>query len=129
MRAVLGLALHHPSGKPLKIEDLASAQEVPANYLVQILIDLKAHGIASSVRGKDGGYQLARPPAEITMGDVLCAIHGQIFETPALNGSTCPPELQRAWERVRNATQNAANSISFQQLAEECSERQKMYYI
>lgn len=128
-RAVLGLALHHPNGRPLRIEALASAQSIPANYLVQILIDLKAHGIVRSVRGKDGGYRLARTPAEITLGDVLCAVHGQVFETPALNDSGCPPELRRAWQQVQDATQTASEGITFQQLVDECSERQKMYYI
>ena len=70
-RAVLGLARHYPTAVALRVEDLAAEQGVPANYLVQILIELKAQGIARSVRGKEGGYLLARPPAEITMADVL----------------------------------------------------------
>jgi len=129
-RAVLGLAVHQPSGRPLRIDALASAQGIPANYLVQILIDLKAHGIVRSLRGKDGGYQLARPPADISMGDVLRAIHGDVFETPALNDdSECPPELKQAWKRVQQATKRAADSITFQQLADENGDRHKMYYI
>ena len=125
----MGLALHHPNGCPMRIEALASAQAIPANYLVQILIDLKAHGIVQSVRGKEGGYRLAMAPSEITMGDVLRAIHGQVFETPALNAGECPAELRRAWEQIQSATQNAADSITFQLFVEEYSERQKMYYI
>ena len=128
-RAVLGLALHHPNGRPMRIDALASTQAVPANYLVQILIDLKAHGIVRSVRGKEGGYCLAKAPSAISMGDVLRAIHGQVFETPALNAGDAPPELRRAWEQIRSATRIAADSINFQHLAEESVERQKMYYI
>ena len=128
-RAVLGLAIRHPNGRPTRIEALAAAQAIPANYLVQILIDLKAHGIARSVRGKDGGYQLARHPSEISMGDVLRAIHGEVFETPALSDAECPPELKRAWEQVQHATQSAADSITFQQLVDESGDRNKMYYI
>ena len=48
-RAVLGLARHNPSGRAVKVEGLAAEQGVPANYLVQILIELKAQGIARSV--------------------------------------------------------------------------------
>jgi Rrf2 family protein len=128
-RAVLGLSLHHSSGRPVRIETLATAQGIPANYLVQILIDLKAHGIARSIRGKDGGYQLARNPSEISMGDVLRAIHGDVFETPALTDSECPAELKRAWQQVQQATKEAADSITFQQLADESADRNKMYYI
>jgi Rrf2 family protein len=128
-RAVLGLALQHASGRPVRIDALASSQGVPANYLVQILIDLKAHGIVRSLRGKDGGYQLARAPSEISMGDVLRAVHGEVFEPPALENSECPPELQQAWQEVQRATTESADSITFQRLADESTSRQKMYYI
>ncbi len=44
-RAVLGMARHYPTGKATRVEDLAAQEGVPANYLVQILIELKAQGI------------------------------------------------------------------------------------
>ena len=128
-RAVLGLARHHPTGAAVRVEDLASAQGVPANYLVQILIELKAQGIARSVRGKEGGYLLARAPSEITLGDVLRAVHGEMFDTPALSDPNCPPELSRAWRRLKSAVNEAADRITFQQLLDEGAEKEKMYYI
>jgi len=128
-RAVLGLARHFPTKTALRVEDLASSQGVPANYLVQILIELKAQGIARSVRGKEGGYLLARSPAEITLGDVLRAIHGQVFDTPAIADQNCAPELRRAWERLKTAVNQAADEITFQQLLDEGAEKEKMYYI
>jgi Rrf2 family cysteine metabolism transcriptional repressor len=128
-RAVLGLARHYASGVVMRVEDLASEQDVPGNYLVQILIELKAQGLARSVRGKAGGYMLARPPAEITLGEVLRAVHGTVFDTPALNDSECPPELRRAWKQLQRAVDTAADAITFQQLLTEASEKEKMYYI
>jgi Rrf2 family transcriptional regulator, cysteine metabolism repressor len=128
-RAVLGLARHYPAGVALKVEELAAEQGIPGNYLVQILIDLKAQGIARSVRGKEGGYLLVRPPNEITLGAVLRAAHGVIFDTPALDDATCPPELRRAWRRLQRAVEEAADAITFQQLLEEGAEKEKMYYI
>ena len=128
-RAVLGLARHHPSGDAVRVEDLAAEQGVPANYLVQILIELKAQGIARSIRGKDGGYLLARPPAEITLGDVLRSVHGTVFDTPALSDPDCPPELRRAWQKLQAAMEMAANSVTFQQMLEESAAKEKMYYI
>jgi len=127
-RAVLGLARHYPVGLALRVEDLAAEQAVPANYLVQILIELKAQGIARSVRGKEGGYLLARPPAEISLGDVLRAVHGTVFDSPALNDPDCPPELRRAWERLQRTLEFAAAAITFQML-EESTAKEKMYYI
>jgi len=128
-RAVLGLARHFPTEIALRVEDVAAERGVPANYLVQILIELKAQGIAKSVRGKDGGYLLARAPSEITLGDVLRAVHGQVFDTPALSDKACPPELRRAWKRLQRMMENTANGITFQQLLEESAEKEKMYYI
>jgi Rrf2 family cysteine metabolism transcriptional repressor len=128
-RAVLGLARHYAGGAALRVEDLASEQGIPGNYLVQILIELKAQGIVRSVRGKDGGYLLARPPGQITLRDVLQAVHGSIFDSPALRDAGCPAELKRAWERLQQATETAASEITFQQLLEESGEKEKMYYI
>lgn len=128
-RAVLGLARHHPTGEALRVEDLADEQGLPANYLVQILIELKAQGIARSVRGKEGGYLLARPPAEISLGDVLRSVHGTVFDTPALSDPDCPTELRRAWKRLQKSVEAAADAITFQQLLEESSAKEKMYYI
>jgi len=128
-RAVLGLARHYPSAEALRVEDLAAQQTIPANYLVQILIELKAQGIARSVRGKEGGYLLGRAPSEITLADVLRAVHGSVFDTPALKDPDCAPELKRAWKRLQQAMEEAAEGISFQRLLEEQTQKEKMYYI
>ena len=128
-RAVLGLARHYPTGVALRAEDLAAEQGIPANYLVQILIELKSQGIARSVRGKEGGYLLAKPPGEINLGDVLRAVHGTVFDTPALSDPDCPPELKRAWQRLQKAVESSAGEITFQQLLDEAGEKEKMYYI
>jgi Rrf2 family protein len=128
-RAVLGLARHFPNESATRVEDLAAGQKVPANYLVQILIELKAKGIAKSVRGKEGGYLLARPPAEISLGDVLRAVHGEVFDAPALSDTNCAPELRAAWRRLKSAVDEVADKITFQQLLDEGAEKEKMYYI
>ena len=128
-RAVLGLARQFDTGRALRVEDLAAEQGIPANYLAQILIELKAQGIVRSLRGKEGGYLLARTPAEISLADVLRAIHGTLFDTPALSDPGCPAELRRAWERLRQTIESVAGSVSFQLLLDEDSGKEKMYYI
>jgi Rrf2 family protein len=128
-RAVLALARHFPSGEAVRVEDIAAEHGVPPNYLVQILIELKSQGIAKSLRGKEGGYMLARPPAAITLADVLRSVHGSVFDTPALEDASCPPELRRAWKRLQEALEGTAGGITFQQLLEEGQEKTKMYYI
>jgi Rrf2 family protein len=128
-RAVLGLSRHYPRGVAQTVEALAAEQGVPPNYLVQILIELKSQNIVRSVRGKSGGYLLVRPPAEITFGDVLRSVYGQVFDTPALSDANCPPELRRAWERLRETIETSADAITFQQLLDESVAKEKMYYI
>ena len=128
-RAVISLARHYPSGQALKVEELATEIGASANYLVQILIELKSRHIVKSVRGKEGGYLLARPPVEITLGDVLRCVHGQVFDPPALGDERCPPELRAAWKQLQDVLDETADSINFQRLLEQGAEKEKMYYI
>ena len=128
-RAVLGLAGRFEEGVFVRAEDLAAEQGVPVNYLVQILIELKSKQIVKSQRGKAGGYRLARPPGEITLGDILRALHGQVFDTPALSDPQCAPELRRAWQELQKAFEAAAEAITFQRLIEAGRQKEKMYYI
>jgi Rrf2 family protein len=128
-RAVLGLALHYPRQVALTMDQVAEEQGLPPKYLPQILLELKAKGVVRSVRGKAGGYLLARPPAEITLGDVLRAVDGPLFDAPGLGNSGGPPELRRAWQKLRQAVEDTVNAITFQQLLEEAAKKQQMYYI
>lgn len=128
-RAVLWLSRHYQEGVARRVEDMAADQGIPANYLVQILIELKSQQIVKSQRGKEGGYLLARPPAEISLGDVLRCVHGEVFDSPALNDPQCPPELREAWRKMQEALNQTADSINFQRLIEQGAEKEKMYYI
>ena len=111
------------------MDDLAAEQSIPANYLVQILIELKSQGLVRSLRGKEGGYLLGRSPSQITLADVLRASQGCVFDSPALVDPECPAELKRAWEQLRDTMEAAAGGITFQQLLENGADREKMYYI
>ena len=128
-RAVFWLSQHYAEGVARTVEDMASEQGLPPNYLVQILIELKSAQIVKSQRGKEGGYMLARPPSKITFGDVLRCIHGEIFDSPALSNPPPPPELRQAWQQVRQAVNQTADSITFQQMIEASLDKGKMYYI
>ncbi len=128
-RAVIGLAKHFPTGAALKVEELANESGTTANCLVQILIELKSRNIVKSVRGKEGGYLLARPPGEISLGDVLRCVHGRVFDPPALHDPHCPPELRAAWKKLQTALDETADGITFQHLLDEGADKAKMYYI
>ena len=129
VRAVLGLARHYATGAAVRAESLAAENGIPPNYLVQILIELKAQQIVRSHRGKDGGYSLARTPADITFGQVLRSVHGQVFESPGASDPASPPELKEAWRQLQAALDAAADAINFQGLLEQGASKEKMYYI
>ena len=91
---------------PVKGERLAQAQEIPLNFLENIMTDLRNAGLARSRRGADGGYWLGRPPAEITLADVIRAVDGPLAavrgvrpEALAFGGSAAP--LGEVWIAVR----------------------------
>ncbi|MFA4857910.1 MAG: Rrf2 family transcriptional regulator [Candidatus Margulisiibacteriota bacterium] len=74
LKAVLDLSIN--AGRPEKIEDIARRQDIPLKFLEQILLALKKGGFVRSVRGRKGGYALARLPEKITMGEVIRYIEG-----------------------------------------------------
>jgi Rrf2 family protein len=129
VRAVLGLARHYQSGESVRVDDLAEEQGIPSNYLVQILIELKSQQIVKSQRGKEGGYLLAKPPADITFGEVIRCVHGAVFDSPALNDPQCPLELKSIWKRLQQLLDETANAITFQQILDDTTDKEKMYYI
>ncbi len=77
VRAMTQLAAE-PAGVLVKTEDLAKAQGIPAQFLVDILSELRADHLVRSHRGRDGGYELGRPAAEISIADVLRCIDGPL---------------------------------------------------
>ena len=128
-RAVLGLAKQYPSGKAVRVEDLAKDQQIPQNYLVQILIELKSKQIVKSVRGKEGGYLLDKAPDDISLAEVLRCIHGNVFEPAALHNQACPQALKDAWSRLQQILDATAEDIRFHEILDEDNRSREMYYI
>ncbi|HVC24282.1 MAG TPA: Rrf2 family transcriptional regulator [Acidimicrobiales bacterium] len=106
-RALLSLALRADSQGPTSVRDIAERTGLPQPYLEQILLALKGAGIVRSKRGVGGGYVLARPPEEITLGAIVSATDGPIavgdFGAPHENGA-CSHEgqcvLLSVWSEV-----------------------------
>lgn len=95
-RALLSLSLHRTSG-PTSVRDIAERTALPQPYLEQILLALKGAGIVRSKRGVGGGYELARPPEEIDLAQIVSAVDGPIqagsFGEPHTDGA-CDHEGQ-----------------------------------
>lgn len=73
VKALLDLAIHR-AGPPQSIRQIALRQNISKHFLEQLLIILRQNGFVASVRGVQGGYLLARPPAQISLGAILRAV-------------------------------------------------------
>src|ERR671933_376726 len=76
-RALLDLSLQAGHG-PVQIHDIAERQNIPIKFLEQILLSLKRFGFVQRRKGPGGGYFLAKPAREITLGAVVRAIDGPL---------------------------------------------------
>lgn len=76
LRAVVYLASLPDQDAPQQISVIAKRQQIPEDYLRQLLTQLRAAGIVRSVRGPHGGYMLARDAKSITMGEVIEVLEG-----------------------------------------------------
>jgi Rrf2 family protein len=101
---------------------LADEQELPRKFLEAILGDLRRAGLVRSIRGADGGYQLAHPPEQIPVGAVLRAVDGPLA---GVRGRR-PEELEYAgsaahladlWVAVRAAVRGVLDEVSLAQVA------------
>ena len=77
LRAVYALA-DHPGPEPLKIAEIAEREQIPIRFLEVILNQLKGGGFVQSRRGAEGGYRLARPADQLTVGEIMRYIDGPI---------------------------------------------------
>ena len=125
LKALLMLADRYPSAQPLRVEEIAAAQGVPENYLRRLLIELKRGGLVLSQKGPSGGYMLARPPARITMADVVEIIEGDYTPVECLEEgakSFCPRDsgcpMRDVWREVRDSVVSILRGATVQSLAD-----------
>jgi Rrf2 family protein len=81
IRALLHLADRHGEG-PIQLAEIAERQNIPGKFLTVILSEMKRAGFVETMRGKEGGYWLSRPPTEITYGDIVRATRGSLALVP-----------------------------------------------
>lgn len=79
VRAMCELAAHD-NGSPLKAEAIAAAQAISRSFLENILVDLKRAGLVRASRGREGGYRLTRPPASVSIADIIRAVEGPLAD-------------------------------------------------
>jgi Rrf2 family protein len=93
IRALLHLADRYGEG-PIRLGEIAEAQNIPSKFLTVMLSQMSRKGLVASRRGRDGGYWLARPPEEISYGEIVRLTRGSLALLP------CASRL--AYEQCRN---------------------------
>src|SRR4051794_29109982 len=107
---------------PVKGERLASGQGIPLRFMENILGELRQAGIVASKRGAEGGYLLARPPAEIALADVIRAVDGPLANIGGLrpdqlsyDGTATP--MKEIWIAVRAALRSVLEEVTLAEVA------------
>jgi len=110
---------------PASLAEIAAEEDLPRAYLEQLVVSLRDAGLVTSTRGAHGGYELARRPQDITMGEVLRALEGPI--APMICASDDPDHanvcgrssgctVSVLWGRVRDAVAGALDSMTLADL-------------
>jgi Rrf2 family protein len=121
VRAVLELAAAQDQG-PVNGEDLARSQDIPRNFLTNILTELRHAGIVRTQRGAAGGYHLARPATEITVADVLRAVEGPLAAVQGIRPETltydgAATHLPEVWIALRANLRSVLEHVTLDQIA------------
>ena len=118
VKALLDLSLQ-PNYGPTSVKVIAKRQDLPAPYLEKLLIEMRRSGLVNSLRGSQGGYQLARQPSQISLGQILDAVGETIEPLPHYN-----PDLEQVedwvtfslWKRLHQKLKEALYKITLADL-------------
>lgn len=118
VKALLDLSFQ-PQYGPVSVKAIADRQDLPAPYLEKLLIELRRSGLVVSVRGAQGGYQLARHPAQISLGQILAAVGESVDPLPRHTPDDSQAEdwvTFSLWNRLHQKLREALYSISLEDL-------------
>ena len=132
LRALIDLATNCDT-EAVSISCIAARQGISESYLEQLMGKLRKAGLIISVRGAQGGYRLARDAAEISVGDILRALEGNLsaVECPGMQenkgcegADLCVTKY--VWQRVNESITRAVDEIKLDQLVTESKKAQKL---
>ena len=120
IHAMVDLAAFYGQG-PQPLKSVAERQRIPEQYLEQLMAPLRREGLVAGVRGAQGGYTLARPPREITVGMLMRILEGPISLADCLDekgtcdkAQACPTRL--VWERLSQCIDGVLDSVTLHDL-------------
>lgn len=121
LRMMLDLALA-PNEEFVTIKSIAARQEISEKYLEQIVTMLSRSGLVKSVRGAQGGYKLAKPAEEYTVGMILRQIEGSLVPVACMEDepNQCPRSSKcitlDVWKQIDDAINNVVDNITLADL-------------
>ena len=123
MRMMMDLAMTKPE-EYVTIKSIAARQEISEKYLEQIITVLSRSGFVKSTRGAQGGYKLAKPAQEYTVGMILRAIEGSLVPVACMEDE--PNECRRSascvmldiWKQVDQAISDVVDHVTLAELAQ-----------
>jgi len=119
-RMMLDLAKRYDEG-PVQIGDVSKRENISVKYLEQLIIPLKKASFIKSVRGPKGGHMLAKPPEEITVGEIVRVLEGGInlsscIENPEVCDRTSHCLTRGVWEEATKAMYDKLNSATLSKM-------------
>ena len=121
--ALIELASHYREGGYVKIRQIAETQGIPREFLVQILLRLKGAGYVRSARGASGGYQLAKPPEEVSVAEIVRLLDGALAPVGSVSRffyDSTPieksPKLMALFTEIRNHVARKLEKTTLKQL-------------
>lgn len=125
LRAMIDLA-DYSEEMPQSISNIATRQSISDSYLEQLMAKLKKAGLIKSIRGAQGGYVLAKDSKDISVGDILRALEGDLSPVkcgdldgnPGCSGSDCCV-TKNVWKRINDSIQDAVDGITLYELVED----------
>lgn len=127
LKAMFDLALN-AKGEPIKLNAIGERQDISVSYLEQLISPLRKAGLVKSIRGAQGGYILAKPANEISVGEILEILEGPLApadcvtvedgdENCCTNSDFCVSKL--IYEKIRDSITEVVDGISLQDMIDD----------
>ena len=115
-RALAQLAKSYDRLTITRLDEIAQREAVSANFLVQILNDLRKNGLIVSKRGKMGGYLLSKSPNSITLRDIIEAIEPTLLDETVSKKGESGEQFVQVWNTISNSFSKELEKITLDQL-------------
>ena len=133
LRAFVDIAIYSEK-EPVSLAEVAKRQDISISYLEQLMTKLKKANLVEAVRGASGGYVLSRKPEEISVGDVLRALEGDLSPVECATeeescehscGATGHCTTRLVWKKINDSVNDTINNIFISELVQDSRRGEK----